>query len=155
MPRQAAIRAVLPTIHRRMRPVLPAFLVAALLSGCESYVGGSLVYMTPYGIEKMTCEELSGKIAAADRAAKAKQNLIDRASGSTAGPVIGTVVYGPDYSKARWEQRRYEEEAERKNCDRPPISLLPPPAAAAPSQAMPPAPPTTNSYGLPTLGGRQ
>ena len=140
-----------------MRASIPTLLVAALLSGCESYVGGSLVYMTPYGIEKMDCAELSRKIATADAAARAKQTLIDRASGSTAGPVIGTVVYGPDYSKARWEQRRYEEEAERKNCDRPPVSILPPPSAApATSQTMPPsAPPTTDSYGMPTFGGRQ
>ena len=67
-----------------------------------------------------------------------KQTLIDRASGSTAGPVIGTVVYGPDYSKARWEQRRYEEEAERKHCDRTPVSILPPPPAAPRPHTMPP-----------------
>ena len=137
-----------------MRSAVPAVLLAAMLSACESHLAGSLVYMTPYGIERMDCEELGKRIAAVSAIVKTKQNLIDRASGSTAGPVIGTVVYGPDYSKARFEQRLYMDEADRKNCDRPPISLLPPPPAASPT--MPPsAPPTTNSYGLPPLGGRQ
>jgi len=104
------------------------FCVVTALAGCaESRLAGSLVYMEPYGLEKFDCAELKKRYAQASEKVKAQERLMDRASGSAAGPVVNTVVYGPDYSRARWDQRLYGGEIERKNCDpAPPLALEPP-----------------------------
>ena len=108
--------------------ILPALLAAALLMGCaENQMAGHLLYMTPYNFEKLTCDELKGKVAVATIRVKELEALRDKASTSTAGPVVNSVVYGPDYTRARWEQRLYQEEFDRKNCDAPPPQPLPPP----------------------------
>ena len=112
-----------------MRQLLPILVsVAAALAGCaESQLAGSLIYMEPYGLEKLECAELKKRAAAATDRLKVQEQLMDRASGSTAGPVVNTVVYGPDYSRARWDQRLYEREIARRNCDPPPPLALEPP----------------------------
>jgi hypothetical protein len=128
-------------MHPAMRSVLPAAILACLLSACESHLGGSLVYMTPYNIDRLDCDELNRRIASSAAAARTQQNLIDRASGSAAGNVIGSVVYGPEHGKARYQHRLYQEEAERKNCAQQPLIVLPP-ASGAPAEpaarALPP-----------------
>jgi hypothetical protein len=100
--------------------------VAALAGCAESHLAGSLLYMEPYGYEKLDCDQLKKHAAAASGRVKTQQDLMDRASGSAAGPVINSVVYGPDYSKARFEQRVYEREIARRNCDPPPPLALDP-----------------------------
>jgi hypothetical protein len=108
--------------------ILPALLAAALLVGCaENHMAGHLLYMTPYNFEKLTCDELKGRANGATIRVKELEALRDKASVSTAGPVVNSVVYGPDYTKARWEQRLYQEEFDRKNCGAPPPAPLPPP----------------------------
>jgi hypothetical protein len=108
--------------------ILPALLAAALLVGCaESQMAGHLLYMTPYNFEKLSCEELKKKADGATRRVTELEQLRDKASASTAGPVVNSMVYGPDYTKARWEQRLYQEEFNRKNCDAPTPETLPPP----------------------------
>jgi hypothetical protein len=98
-------------------------LIAALVSGCaESQLGGSLLYMTPYKLETLDCTELKNRATGATSRTKELDQLREKAGGSAAGPVINTMVYGPDYSKARWEQRLYQDELARKNCDAPPPS---------------------------------
>jgi hypothetical protein len=136
-----------------MRPVLPVMALACLLSACESQLAGSLVYVTPYNIDRLDCEELNRRIAAAANAAKGQQDLIDRASGSATGGVIGTVVYGPQRGKAQFDLRRYEEEADRKNCIRAPIALQPGVSPSAPRPMPANDPPPTDAYGMPRLGG--
>ena len=107
------------------RPAPTALLITALLSGCaESQLGGHLLYMTPYKLEALECKELKGKADAATSKAKELERLQEKAGSSTAGPVINTMVYGPDYTRARWEQRLYAEQLALKNCDAP---ALPPP----------------------------
>ena len=109
-------------------PLIAAALAAAALAGCgESRVAGSLLYMTPYKFEKFTCEELKNKAGAATTRVRDLEQLRYKASKSTAGPVVNSMVYGPDYTKARWEQRLYQEEFDRKNCGAPPPETLPPP----------------------------
>jgi len=122
MARRAAIRAIFAGIDPPMRSTLPiALVVAALLPGCaESQLAGHLLYMTPYKFEQLDCTELKKKATAATAQVKSVEQLRDKASSSTAGPVVNTVVYGPDYSKARWEQRLYQDQIARKNCDDPP-----------------------------------
>ena len=87
---------------------------------------GSLLYMTPYRFEEFDCAEL--KKRARDSAVRLKQQeeLMDRAGASAAGPAINAVVYGPDYSRAVWEVRLYQDEIARKNCDAPPPEPVPP-----------------------------
>jgi len=91
-------------------------------------LSGQLLYMTPYNFEKLTCDELKNKAKAATLRVKELELLRDKASASTAGPVVNSLVYGPDYERARWEQRLYQDGADRKNCDAPP-PLPPPPEA--------------------------
>jgi hypothetical protein len=103
-------------------------LIAAALSGCaQSHVAGTLFYMTPHRFEEFDCKELKRGAGNARGRLKATQDLRDRASGSAAGPVINTMVYGPDYQRAAWEVRLYEDEIARKNCDAPPPPPEPPP----------------------------
>jgi hypothetical protein len=104
---------------RRLAPT--ALLIAAAVSGCaESQLGGSLFYMTPYKFETLDCTELKKKADAAAARTKEVDQLRQKAGASAAGPVINTMVYGPDYGRARWEQRLYQDELARKSCDTPP-----------------------------------
>ena len=73
--------------------------------------------------------ELKNRAAAAAGRRNEQEKLMDRASGAAGGSIIGSVVYGPDHGKAVWEQRLYEDQIARKNCDPPPA--LPPPAQPA------------------------
>jgi hypothetical protein len=99
-----------------------SLLIAAALSGCvETHLTGSLLYMTPYNLEAMDCAELKKKADTAAARTREVEQLRDKASASAAGPVINTFVYGPDYSKARWDQQLYQGEFARKSCD-----VLPP-----------------------------
>src|SRR5919106_1641386 len=102
-----------------MRIVVPTItLIATVLSGCaESRVAGTLLYMTPYKFEELDCEQLKRRADAAAGRLKESERLRDRAGASMAGPVINAVVYGPDYSRAVWEVRLYQDEIARKNCD--------------------------------------
>jgi hypothetical protein len=103
------------------RPASTALLIAALVSACaESQLGGSLFYMTPYKFEALDCTELKKKADAAAARTKEMEQLRRKADASAAGPVINTMVYGPDYGRARWEQRLYQDELARKSCDAPP-----------------------------------
>jgi hypothetical protein len=104
-----AMRSAVPTV----------ILLAAVLSGCESRVAGSLMYMTPYRLEEFDCVELKKRAAGAQGRLKEQEALRDRAGASAAGPVINAVVYGPDYNRAVWEVRLYQDEIARKNCDGP------------------------------------
>jgi hypothetical protein len=104
---------------RRSAPT--ALLIAAVVSGCaESQLGGSLLYMTPYKLEAIECKDLKTKADAATSRVKELERVREKAADSVAGPMINTMVYGPDYSKARWEQRLYQDELARKSCDAPP-----------------------------------
>ena len=124
---RAAIRAIFAGKGFSMRRTFaPVLLAAASLSGCaESQLAGHLLYMTPYKIEDLDCTALKGRAASATAQVKKFEDLRDKANASTAGPVINSMVYGPDYTRARWEQRLYQGEIARKNCD------APPPEAAA------------------------
>ena len=111
-----------------MRKVDVAILaVAAALAGCESHLVGSLMYMEPYKLDQLDCAELKKRGSTAATKRNEQEQLMDRASGTAAGSVIGNVVYGPDRSKALWEQRLYDDQAARKGCDAPPPELPPPP----------------------------
>jgi hypothetical protein len=111
-------------IDRFMRSILalvPTLLAAAALAGCgESRVAGSLLYMTPYKFEQFDCTELRKRADGATSRLREVEQLRNKAGTSAAGPVINSMVYGPDYSKARWEHDLYQEEIARKNCDAPP-----------------------------------
>jgi len=112
---------------RRLGPL--AITATALLSGCsETQMGGTLFYLTPYRLDQVECTELKSRATAAAVRLKQLEDLREKAGASTAGPVINGVVYGPDYSRAQYDRRIYEDEMARRNCD-----------AAAPGQpAKPP-----------------
>src|SRR5262245_42167439 len=101
-----------------MRIAAPsALLVAALVAGCaQNQAPVSAFFLTPYKLEDLTCKELKQRAADVAKRLQRSTDLRQRASASAAGPVIGTVVYGPDYQKAMFEQRAYEHELARKNC---------------------------------------
>jgi len=104
-----------------MRRFGPIIVVTTLLTGCaESQLGGSLLYMTPYQVDRLECSELKNRAAAAATRVKQMEELRDKANQSAAGPVINAMVYGPDYSRARWDQQLYDGEIARKNCNAPP-----------------------------------
>ena len=117
-----------------MRTFHPALLIAAalaasLLTGCgESRTAGSLLYMTPNKFDQFDCAELKKRQGGAQARLRDVEQLRDKANASAAGPVINSMVYGPDYSRARWDYQLYTDEIARKNCDAPP----PPPPAPAP-----------------------
>ena len=107
-------------------------IMTAALAGCESHMAGSFVYMEPYRFETFDCAELKKRAAAASARLHDQNQLIEKAGQSAGGGVIGSVVYGPERSKAAWEKRLYEDEAARKSCDPPPEPMtLSPPAQPA------------------------
>jgi len=109
--------------------------IAAAAFGCaESQVGSSLLYLTPYKVEDLDCAELKKRASAAAARVSQLDQLRNRANESAAGPVVNTVVYGPDYSKARWEQQVYEDLLSRKACDMPAPPTLPPPTVPPPAR---------------------
>ena len=105
---------------------VPALLIAAALAasavaGCgESRIAGSLLYMAPNKLDQFDCAELKKRMGGAKARLQDVERLRDKANTSAAGPVVNSVVYGPDYSKALWEYQLYEDEIARKNCDAPP-----------------------------------
>ena len=74
----------------------------------------------PREFDEFDCTELKKRAREADYRLKQSEQLRDRAGGSAAGPVINVLVYGPDYNRAVWEVRLYQDEIARKNCDAPP-----------------------------------
>jgi hypothetical protein len=110
-------------IDRFMRSIfvpVPAVIAAVALASCgESRVAGSLLYMTPYKFEQFDCTELRKRADSATLRLREVEQLRNKAGTSAAGPVINSMVYGPDYSKARWEYDLYQNEIARKNCDPP------------------------------------
>ena len=101
--------------------LIAAALAASTLAGCgESRVAGSLLYMAPYTLDQLDCAELKKRQAGARARLQDVEQLRDKANTSAAGPVINSMVYGPDYSKARWDFQLYEDEIARKNCNAPP-----------------------------------
>jgi hypothetical protein len=124
-------RAGLESMRRTLPPALmPSLLLAALLAGCaESQLAGHLLYMTPYKLDEMDCADLKKKAANANAQVKSMEALRDKANTSAAGPVINSMVYGPDYNRARWDQQTYEGALARKNCDAPPAPPPAPPGA--------------------------
>jgi hypothetical protein len=106
--------------------VIATALAASAVAGCgESRLAGSLLYMAPNKLDQFDCAELKKRVGNARTRLQGVEQLRDKANTSAAGPVINSMVYGPDYSKARWEYQLYEDEIARKNCDAPP----PPPPA--------------------------
>ena len=103
--------------------LVPALLIAAAatVAGCgESRIAGSLPYLAPPKTDQFDLTELKKRMGGAKARLQDLEQLRDKTNTSTAGPVINSVVYGPDYSKARWEYQLYEDEIARKNCDAPP-----------------------------------
>ena len=115
-----------------MRRLVPlALLLTALLAGCaESQLAGHLLYMTPYKFEQLDCATLKKRAETATDRVKDLERLRDKANASTAGPLVNSMAYGPDYNRARWEERLYRDEFARKNCDQPKPEE-PAPAAAS------------------------
>jgi hypothetical protein len=119
-----------------MRIAVGAALIAFVLAGCaESQFGGSMLYLRPYNIENMSCDDLKKRADAQGAVINQKSELREKAAASSAGPAIGAMVYGPDQNAARWTQRQYQEEAARRNC------AAPPPPAPQPPAPPPPTPP--------------
>jgi hypothetical protein len=109
------------------RRLIPMCLIVSALCGCaESHMGGSLLYMTPYKLDELDCAELKKRATAAAARTRQIEELRDKANASAAGPLVNAMVYGPDYSKARWEQQLYDDALARKQCDAPPPAPLPP-----------------------------
>ena len=97
--------------------ILSALCSSLLLPGCaETQWTGHLLYMVPYKFEQFDCKELNEKANAATKEVRRVEQLREKANQSAAGPVINSVAYGPDYHKARWEQRLYQDQIARKNC---------------------------------------
>jgi hypothetical protein len=121
-------------------------LLSSALAGCaESQMAGSLFYLPTYHFEDKTCAELKAAITAYTAQVETQQRLREKAAGSAGGSAIGTVAYGPDYNRAKWDLQLYQEQYARKNCKDepppPPPGAKPPPAGAPPS-APPNAAPT-------------
>jgi len=101
--------------------LIAAALAASTLVGCgESRMAGSLLYMAPYKLDQFDCTALKNRLNGAQTRLREVEQLRDKANTSAAGPVINSMVYGPDYSRARWEYQLYEDEIARKNCNAPP-----------------------------------
>ena len=101
--------------------LIAAALAAGTVVGCgESRLAGSLLYMAPYKVDQLDCVELKKRQASARTRLQEVEQLRDKANTSAAGPVINSTVYGPDYSRARWDYQLYEEKIASKNCDAPP-----------------------------------
>ena len=112
--------------------LIAAAFAAAALAGCgESRLAGSLLYMAPTKLEQFDCAELKKRLDGARGRLQTVEQLRDKANTSAAGPVINSVVYGSEYSKARWDYDLYEDQIARKNCNAapapppPPLSLEP------------------------------
>jgi hypothetical protein len=104
-----------------MRMVIAALLALPIASCAGSEMGGSLLYLEPYRLSEMSCEDLKQRAESAARRIESSERLMAKASTDPAGPLVNTMVYTPDHHKAQWEYSVYRREAARKNCgtDRP------------------------------------
>ena len=91
-------------------------IVSAGLAGCAGQGGTSMFYLEPHKLTELSCEDLKTRMDTAAKQLTKSQELREKAFRDPAGPLVSTMVYAPDYNKARFEHSTYREEAARRNC---------------------------------------
>ena len=139
--RRAAIAAAFSARTWACAPS-PSLFCLATLAGCAGGGGASsLFYFPPYQIDDLECPEINKRLADANTAPRKVATLRQRAEATAAGSVLGAIAYGPEHSKAVFDQQAYRDAAARKNC--------PPPTSATPAPRLQPVPPGAARSALP------
>lgn len=101
-----------------MRLVFAMVIAMTALGGCASsdLDTGSIFYLKPYRLSEQSCEDLKKHADSAKDRLTNSEKLISKASTGAGGSIVNTLVYSPDWRKARWDYDVYRNEAARKNC---------------------------------------
>jgi hypothetical protein len=95
-------------------------LVALALTGCGSYGAGSFI-VDPGHYDAYHCKDLDVRAKALATREKELRALMDKASESGGGAVIGALSYRTDYESVLTEQKLVQREQAEKKCAQQPV----------------------------------
>jgi hypothetical protein len=113
-------------------------LLAVPLSACSSTLeslGDPMI--APGKFDLLKCPDLANRSLLASKREKELMSLMDRANQDAAGPMVNTMVYGPELASVRSELELLHRTAGEKNCDNL-VADTPPPPSPAPPQGQKP-----------------
>jgi hypothetical protein len=125
--------------------LLVALELACALSGCAGHDSGALL-IDPGRYELFKCDDLAARWKLVSAREKELRGLMDRASQSGGGAVVGSLAYRTDYETVLSDERLLQRTAAAKNCPQSyqvpgmapqpvPMQSGPPPAGQAPGGA--------------------
>jgi hypothetical protein len=113
-------RAVVTAFARRqwLRAIPGVVLCAVLcgLAGCGMSDGAGALFVDPGRYTLYRCEDLVARRKVLVAREAELRGLIEKASESTGGAVIGSLAYRSEYESVLTEQRLLQRKAEEKNC---------------------------------------
>jgi hypothetical protein len=136
---------------RRVAAVM-AIALAGMLAGCTSNDSGELL-IDPGRYAVYKCDDLATRWRTVSAREKELRGLMDRASQSAGGAVVGSLSYRVDYDAVISDERLLQRTAAEKNCNLPfqtPSIQAPPLQAqgAPPPAAPPPGPQYQSDQGI-------
>ena len=96
---------------------MPCALAGLLLAGCGLGNGPGSFLVDPGRYEVYRCNDLAARWRQLTDREKELRNLMDKASQSSTGAVIGAVTYRADYESTLTEQKLVQREAATKKCE--------------------------------------
>ncbi|MGO9628497.1 MAG: hypothetical protein ACLPXW_05810 [Xanthobacteraceae bacterium] len=115
-------------------------LVAVLLTGCSTSDGVGTFLIDPAHYSVYHCDGLATRLKALQARELELSNLMNRASESGGGVLIGSLSYRADYENALGEEKVLRRAAAEKKCDLPPPAAAPSPASPSPASPSPASP---------------
>jgi hypothetical protein len=91
-------------------------LAGGALSGCGLSNGTGSWLVDPAKFDGYHCNDLQARWKDVDTREKELRNLMEKASQSPGGTVIGQLTYRTDYESALTEKRMLQQQAAEKNC---------------------------------------
>jgi hypothetical protein len=115
------MKPILASSRRRRARSGRGFLLSAVagmaLAGCGLGNGPGSFFVDPGRYEAYHCNDLVARWKALAVREKELRALIDKASQTGTGAVIGTVAYRSDYESVLTEEKLVQREAAEKNCE--------------------------------------
>ena len=105
--------------RRRWLGVIMGVLLCGLfcgLAGCGMSDGAGALFVDPGRYTLYRCEDLAARRKVLVAREAELRGLIEKASESTGGAVIGSLAYRSDYDSVLTEQKLLQRKAEEKNC---------------------------------------
>jgi hypothetical protein len=111
--------AVTALAHRRWIDAILGFMLCGLLcglAGCGMSDGAGALFVDPGRYTLYRCEDLAARRKVLVAREAELRGLIEKASESPGGAVVGSLAYRSEYDSVLAEQKLLQRKAEEKNC---------------------------------------